>query len=157
MKRLIGITSAIAVSTLGFALPALSQTAIPSIAKPSISGGASIANTQTLNNCGGGADCIKHDLKTQASCTLKGSDNKPLPATRDRRWVKGLNTEMDNKILQGDVVAYKIQWFNGSWSGWYVTGVNDIDWKFNRRTNDMRRMWSYFNDHNHQYIICNEP
>ena len=64
---------------------------------------------------------------------------------------------MDNKILQGDVVAYKIQWFGGSWSGWYVTGVNDIDWKYNTIENDMRRMWSYFNDHNHQYIICREP
>ncbi|MEO1429836.1 MAG: hypothetical protein AAFV71_12375 [Cyanobacteria bacterium J06633_8] len=155
MKRLIGITSALAVSTLGFAVPALAKPAIPSIAKPSI------ANTQTARStisiCGGSPDCIKHDLKTQATCTLKGSDNKPLAATRDRRWVKGLNTEMDNKILQGDVVAYKIQWFNGSWSGWYVTGVNDIDWKFNRSTNDMRRMWSYFSDHKHQYIICNEP
>ncbi|GEM_PF-7007500 len=132
---IITITSAIAISTLGFPLPASAQTA-----------------RSTISICGGRPDCIKHDLKTQASCELKQSR-----AARDRRWTKGLNTEMDNKILQGDVVAYKIQWFNGSWSGWYVTGVNDIDWKYNTIENDMRRMWSYFNDHNHQYIICREP
>ena len=151
MKRFIGIICAIVISTFGFALPASAQTVQSSIAKPSI------AKSQTLNNCGNRPDCIKHDLKTQATCRLEGSDNQPLRRTGERRWVQGLNTEMDNKILQGDVVAYKIQWFNGSWSGWYVTGVNDIDWKYNRSTNDMRRMWSYFSDHNHQYIICREP
>ena len=132
MNRLMSITSAIAISTLGFALPA-----------------------SAANNCNH-PHCIKHELRTQAKCTLKGSDNKPLGPTGERRWVKGLNTEMDNKILQGDVVAYKIQWFNGRWSGWYVTGVNDIDVKYNPSSNDMRRMWSYFSDHKHQYIICKE-
>lgn len=103
------------------------------------------------NNCNG-PDCIKHELRTQAKCTLQTS--KP---TRNRRWHEGLNTEIDNTLLKGDVVAYKIRWFNGSWSGWYVTGVNDIDWKYNTNTNDMRRVWSYFTDHEHQYIICKQP
>ncbi|NEQ07065.1 MAG: hypothetical protein F6K10_08500 [Moorea sp. SIO2B7] len=109
------------------------------------------------NNCRG-RDCIHHELGTQAVCKLVGSDQSPLlPIGRDIGWAQGLNTEIDNKLLGGDVVAYKIRWFNGSWSGWYVTGVNDIDVKFNTPTNDMRRMWSYFTDHQHQYIICKEP
>lgn len=106
------------------------------------------------NGCNGG-DCIHHELGTQAVCTLQGSDESPLsPTGKSPGWYKGLNTEIDNKILGGDVIAYKIRWFNGSWSGWYVTGVNDIDYKFNTDTNDMRRIWSYFSDHQHQYILC---
>ncbi|WP_424102049.1 hypothetical protein [Moorena producens] len=101
------------------------------------------------------SDCIQHELRTQAACTLQGSDQSGLPPTgKTPGWYKGLNTEIDHQILGGDVVAYKIRWFNGSWSGWYVTGVNDIDWKFNTSPNDMRRVWSYFTDHQHQYILC---
>ncbi|NEO77783.1 hypothetical protein [Moorena sp. SIO4G3] len=100
-------------------------------------------------------DCIQHELRTQATCTLQGYDQSGLPPTgKTPGWYKGLNTEIDHQILGGDVVAYKIRWFNGSWSGWYVTGVNDIDWKFNTGTNDMRRVWGYFSDHQHQYILC---
>lgn len=106
------------------------------------------------NGCPG-RDCIHHELRTQAVCRLQGSDKSPLqPTGRTPGWYKGLNTEIDNKILGGNIVAYKIRWFNGSWSHWYVTGVNDIDHKFNTNSNDMRRLWSYFTDHQHQYILC---
>ena len=68
------------------------------------------------------------------------------------------------KLRNGTIVAYKIQWWNGKWSGWYVPGVNDMDCKFNQGAGTcngvdtcgkgLRRMWSYFSDHVHTYIIC---
>ena len=97
-----------------------------------------------------GPDCIHHSLSTQAVCTQIG----PLaPGGSGSGWGNGLSTQADQKILGGDVVAYKIQWSTG-WSDWYVTGVNDIDWKYNTAGNDMRRVWSYFIDHTHTYLIC---
>lgn len=92
---------------------------------------------------------IPATISTQAKCTLEKSGER-----NDIRWTQGLNTEIDHTLLKGDVIAYKIRWFNGSWSDWYVTGVNDIDWK--TYGNVMRRVWSYFDDHEHQYIICKE-
>lgn len=72
---------------------------------------------------------------------------------------------MIDKIVDGGlIIAYKIEWYNGNWSEWYIPRVNDIDHKFNPttkqceipyRSNTMRRMWSYFADHAHKYIICN--
>ncbi|XP_041346991.1 uncharacterized protein LOC121366720 [Gigantopelta aegis] len=84
-------------------------------------------------------------------------------ATRDCRWPAGLYPFVDQLVKGGRIIAYKIRWFSGSWSGWYVPGVNDIDGKFNPSSrscslpylrNSMRRMWSYFYDHTHKYIIC---
>jgi len=60
---------------------------------------------------------------------------------------------VDFQVLGGKIYAYKIQWFNGSWSGWYIPGVNDIDYKKNLN-GTLRRMWSYFYDHSFLYIIC---
>jgi len=85
--------------------------------------------------------------------------------TRDCRWHANLDVYVDQKILKGcRVVAFQIKWFNGRWSGWYVPGVNDIDWKVNTGLkrcngivishNTMRRIWSYFSDHYHTYIKC---
>jgi hypothetical protein len=71
---------------------------------------------------------------------------------------------MDFFVLKGKIAAYKIRWFNGKWSGWYVPGVNDLDGKINmaaptcgifpKKGNTMRRVWSYFYDHVHTYILC---
>lgn len=96
-----------------------------------------------------GPDCIAQSLSSQARCTQEqhGAVGNSVG------WLNGLNTNVDQRILGGDVVAYQIEWSSG-WSGWYVTGVNDIDWKFNPGSNQMRRVWSYFGDHNHRYIIC---
>jgi hypothetical protein len=100
---------------------------------------------------------VKHDISTQDQCVEVTS-----PANRDHRWYEGLSLYVDWEILKGRIVVYKIKWFNGTWSGWYVPGVNDIDHKFNdsnwpgnmAKHNTMRRMWSYFYDHEHTYIIC---
>jgi len=60
----------------------------------------------------------------------------------------GLDTSAHPEILQ-----YRIQWFNGNWSPWYTPGVDDIDWKTNL-DDTQRRVWSYFADHSHEYIVC---
>ena len=99
---------------------------------------------------------IGHDISTQDKC-----EEVTSPPSRDRRWYEGLSLHVDSEILNGRIVAYKIRWFSGTWSGWYVPGVNDIDQKFNdsnwpgnmAKHNTMRRMWSYFYDHEHTYIM----
>jgi hypothetical protein len=60
----------------------------------------------------------------------------------------GLTTSTHPEILQ-----YRIKWFDGSWSPWYVPGVNDRDWEDNP-DGTARRIWSYFDDHTHEYILC---
>lgn len=102
------------------------------------------------NGCSGG-DCVGYDLSTQDSCTEVTES-----ASYDERWVHGLSRDADRAIKGGRIVAYKLQWFGGSWSGWYVPGINDIDAKFNPGPNTLRRMWSYFYDHNHTYVICSK-
>lgn len=107
------------------------------------------------------SDSMIYNIKTQQGCFE--ITNKP--PTRDCRWHAGLSRYVDDKILGGTIIAYKIKWFNGRWSGWYVPGINDMDWKFNRFSNTrcsfpvhhntVRLVWSYFYDHVHSYIICN--
>ncbi len=108
------------------------------------------AFAQAAGNCNG-SDCIAYNINTQDTC--KAVKERP---TYDSRWAAGLSQDVDNTIKKGNIIAYKIQWFNGRWSGWYVPGVNDIDWKFNRGSNNLRRSWAYFYDHNHYYIICSK-
>ncbi|KAL3853363.1 hypothetical protein ACJMK2_016911 [Sinanodonta woodiana] len=107
-------------------------------------------------------DCVIYDLSSQTVCTEVSEE----PATYDCRWASGLNINVDEVILKGRIVAYKIKWFGGYWSGWFVTGINDIDIKYNTaerrcsipcKANTMRRMWSYFYDHIHSYIFCKNP
>ncbi|KAH3826694.1 hypothetical protein DPMN_128604 [Dreissena polymorpha] len=93
----------------------------------------------------------------QPNCTLVAR-----PKTSDCRWHAGL--DMADQIIEGGrIIAYKIQWFSGGWSGWYAPGLNDLDTKciVNSmavtncvKANSLRRRWSYFYDHNHEFIIC---
>ncbi|CAF1037001.1 unnamed protein product [Rotaria sp. Silwood1] len=90
------------------------------------------------------------DITSQGSCTEVSNQ----PPSRDLRWPRsGIDLNLDWAIKCGDIIAYKLQWFSGGWSDWYVPGVNDMDTKVND-ANGLRRMWSYFYDHNHSYIIC---
>lgn len=106
------------------------------------------APAAAYNGCSG-SDCIGYDLSTQDSC-----NEVTESASSEARWVHGLSRDVDQAIKGGRIVAYKIQWFNGNWSGWFVPGINDIDVKFNLGPSTLRRMWSYFYDHNHSYVIC---
>lgn len=70
---------------------------------------------------------------------------------RDSRWVNSLDTDLDEQLLGCKIVAYKIQWFSGTWTNWYVPGINDLYQKTNLGES-VRRVWSHFNDHRHQYL-----
>lgn len=109
---------------------------------------ASKIKSEYFNGCST-SDCLIYDLSTQNTCTLKSSG-----ATSNMKWVNGLSRNVDYQVLGGRIVAFQIRWFNGAWSGWYIPGINDIDYKFNTTPKTMRRMWSYFYDHSFQYIIC---
>ncbi|CAF1088345.1 unnamed protein product [Rotaria sordida] len=90
------------------------------------------------------------DITSQGNCT-EVSNEQP---TYDSRWPgSGIDLNIDWAIKCGNIIAYKIRWFSGAWSGWYVPGVNDMDEKVNGG-NGLRRKWSYFEDHTHTYIIC---
>lgn len=83
--------------------------------------------------------------------------------TYDLEWTFSLSLSTDTRMLHEyypsqcagnflcDVVAYRIQAFNGEWSQEYYPGVNDLA-LFN---NTQRRMWFNFYDHNHAYTFCN--
>lgn len=88
------------------------------------------------------------DISSQGSCT-QVSDEPPL----GDGWPPGIDVNLDWAVKCGDIIAYKLQWFNGAWSDWFVTGVNDLDEKVDVG-NGLRRKWRYFADHTHTYIIC---
>ena len=69
-----------------------------------------------------GSDCIIYDISTQSSCTEVISE----APTRDCRWYAGLQSNVDQIVKGGRIVAYKIQWFNGAWSAWYFYSPNII-------------------------------
>lgn len=104
-------------------------------------------------------DKLIYDISTQPKCI-----EVVRPRTLQCQWHIGLYNNMDYLMLKGKIAAYKILWFSGAWSGWFVPGVNDLDGKFNinpvtcggfpQKGNTMRRMWSYFYDHTHKYILC---
>lgn len=94
---------------------------------------------------------ITYSITSQAVCTQSSIN---LPTNNNNWWLNGLNIRADEKILGVRIIAYKLRWFSGAWSDWFVVGVNDLDTKYNTATNSLRRMWSYFDDHQHQYIFC---
>lgn len=54
-----------------------------------------------------------------------------------------------------EIIEYRIQWFNGGWSPWYVPGVGDLDSKTNY-DGTKRLLWSYFQDHNYEIKTCDD-
>jgi len=111
-------------------------------------------NNQPVEEKAAASNLIQHIITTQNRCNAVFSN-----ATYNHGWHQGLSQNIDNQILGGDIKTYRIRWFNGSWSGWFVPGVNDLDWKVNTNNNGAinntaRLVWSYFYDHAHQYIIC---
>ena len=97
------------------------------------------------------ANCIPYWLDNQVVCTQSGT----LSATRNAVWGT-LNNNADFKNLGVRIMAYRIQWFNGSWSEWYFPGFNDLDWKAMTINGKkyLRRVWAYFGDHNYMYVTC---
>lgn len=108
-----------------------------------------------------GPDCVQH-----VSITAKCTESPVRQPTRDCRWASNRSRRLDQEILGVTIYAFKLQWFNGHWSGWYIPGENELDLKFNRwprrcyppkynyRARSLRRMWAYFYDHTHKFIYC---
>ncbi|CAF1251826.1 unnamed protein product [Rotaria sordida] len=96
------------------------------------------------------------DVSTQAVCT----QTLVLKASGVNQWAKaGLDTNVDWNLVCGDIIAFKLEWFpvgSGKWSDWYVVGVNDIDSKTDGQQRTAKRMWAYFADHRHTYIVCRQ-
>jgi len=108
----------------------------------------------TGSDCLGALGAPPLDITTQTSCVQEGTEGSPIAATSDARWKQGLSTEVDRTVTGCNIVAHKLQWGTGSWTDWYVVGVNDIDPKYNTSNGALRRMWAYFYDHKHLYIKC---
>jgi HEAT repeats len=67
-----------------------------------------------------------------------------MPPANTQHWLElGLDTSK-----HPEVVMYKIRWFGGTWSQWYVPGFNDRERDKGRDI----RMWSCFNDHEYEVI-----
>ncbi|CAF1552407.1 unnamed protein product [Didymodactylos carnosus] len=112
---------------------------------------APIVSGQQPGNCAqqgsGNLGCF--DITAQSVCTTVTNE---APLGDQRWWLAGLDLNIDFVIKCGEIAAYQVKWSTG-WSDWYVPGVNDMDQKVNTN-NGLRRMWSYFDDHYHTYIIC---
>lgn len=92
------------------------------------------------------ANCIIYDITTgRSKCT-------EINYTKRGGDFSSLDINLDFQKFKGRIVAYKIQWFNGSWSDWYIPGYNDIDTK--AQNGRLRRVWSYFSDHSFKIILC---
>ncbi len=100
------------------------------------------------------------DTATQQQCTQHGTQTAPLTPNGNVNWRNGgLNRAIDDTYYKQDIIAYKIRFFNGQWSDWYVKGVNDIyNFTTQNVTNsalvDLRLAWIYFYDHDYLYIGC---
>jgi hypothetical protein len=73
-----------------------------------------------------------------------------LRPRNDQEWVEAcLNLSLDQRKFNCRIVAYRIQWFSGAWSGWFVPGVNDL---YKKPGEPLRRFWACFNDHTFEII-----
>jgi len=96
-------------------------------------------------------NCIPYWLDNQVVCTTSAV----LPPLKKDLWTT-LDANIDIQNLGVRVMAYKIQWFDGSWSDWYFPGVNDLDSKSYTVSGKkyLKRVWAYFVDHSHIYVTC---
>lgn len=54
-------------------------------------------------------------------------------------------------VLGIELIAYKIKWFNGVWSTWFIPGVND---HYQKEDEPERTYVACFNDHEFELIGC---
>lgn len=99
----------------------------------------------------GGLAEIQHKINVVSGEDCSNIITKVRQATRDKYWER-LHLDIS---AHPEILKYKIQWFNGRWSNWYTTGVNDLDWKTNYDGTE-RRVWSYFTDHTHEVMMCGD-
>ena len=82
-------------------------------------------------------------LEQFASVLDKSKDCKreKYPPANNQHWIQlRLKTS-----AHPEIVLYKVKWFGGDWSGWYVPGFND-------KVAGNIRFWSCFDDHEYEVI-----
>jgi hypothetical protein len=82
-----------------------------------------------------------------ALAKAKGVKQEKKAPQKTPYWLElGMSTSKHPEVLM-----YKIRWFGGQWSSWYVPGFND-------KLTDGRaiRFWSCFNDHEYEVITTTE-
>jgi hypothetical protein len=74
----------------------------------------------------------------------------------DNVFAKNIRRNLDFTHYGGRIIAYRIRWFSGSWSNWFVPGINDIGPKYWTAGGQkyLMRWWAYFSDHTHSFILC---
>ena len=102
---------------------------------------------------------LAHDISSQSQCALVFGT-----VSTDCRWESGLSFNVDQEVLGGRIIAYKILWPKGWGMEWYVPGINDIDSRYNvhpnrmcrlqKKPNSIRRKWAYFTRYPHMYVMC---
>ncbi|WP_368010727.1 WD40 repeat domain-containing protein [Laspinema palackyanum] len=94
---------------------------------------------------------MAEEISTTYSNALIYSKEIIANPKHDSRWVDSLATDLDEQLLGCKIVAYKIQWFTGGWTNWYIPGINDLYQQTNLGE-PVRRVWAHFNEHRHQYL-----
>lgn len=84
-------------------------------------------------------------------CEYIEAEPYQLDPTSNREKMRDLNPNLDRLLFGCYIPAYKIQWFNGNWSNWYVTGYNNIAVKGDSINGKItpKRVWAYFYNHTH--------
>ena len=88
------------------------------------------------------------DRYAETLVKAKVVDRKKSAAANTRHWMdQGLDTSK-----HPEVVMYRIRWFNGQWSGWFMPGFNDRETGKGRHI----RYWACFNDHEHEVVVATQ-
>jgi hypothetical protein len=83
-----------------------------------------------------------------ALATVKNVKLEKKGPQNTQYWLElGLKTSKHPEVLM-----YRIQWLNGSWSGWFVPGFNDREVGKGRDI----RLWACFNDHEYEVITTTD-
>ena len=109
-------------------------------------------STATTAPAAAQSDTMIYNISTQNQlCTLE--QHGPYGGTS---WQNTLNLNIDRtSSYKGHIVAYHYKTFgSGQFTNWFVPGYNDIASKFYMQNNSLERMWSIFQDHTHEFIIC---
>lgn len=79
---------------------------------------------------------VKEVVETPGFQLVQGSSN----------WPRGAPYYSDSSA-NPKILVYRVKWFRGGWSRWFVPGINDGDSKVK---GDL--MWRYFSDHAYEYV-----
>ena len=71
-----------------------------------------------------------------------GLDLRRGAANKSTHW-----QQLADSTQHPEILMYRIRWFNGSWSNWFVPGVNDSN-----DSSPGKRHWNFFFDHEYEVL-----